>query len=83
MMLSFTPFRFTKVCHIDKDDVLRRLNDCPTDWETFFSHQVMSIEMSGQSSFPMFERAYRFPLSTTILSSFKTVNEADRASSGR
>lgn len=82
-MLSFTPFRFAKACHVDKDDVLRHLNDCPTDWETFFSHQVISIEMSGQSSLPMFEREYRFPLSTTILSSFKTVNEAERASSGR
>ena len=82
-MLSFTPFRFAKACHIDKDYVLRHLNDCPIDSETFFSHQVMSIEMSGQSSLPMFEREYRFPLSTTILSSFKTVNEADRASSGR
>ena len=82
-MLSFTPFRFAKACHVDKDYVLRHLNDCPIDSETFFSHQVMSIEMSGQSSFPMFEREYRFPLSTTILSSFKTVNEADRAPSGR
>ena len=82
-MLSFTPFRFTKVCHVDKEYVLRHLNDCPSDSETFFSHQVMSIEMSGQSSLPMFERAYRFPLSTTILSSFKTVNEADREPSGK
>ena len=25
MMLSFTPFRFAKASHVDKDDVLRHL----------------------------------------------------------
>ena len=39
--------------------------------------------MSGNSSFPMFERAYCLSLSTIIRSSFNIFIEADRGESGR
>ena len=66
-----------------KYNVTPCLNYCLRDGETFFSHQAMSIEMSGKSSFPMFERTYCLSLSTIIRSSFNIFSEADRGESGR
>ena len=43
----------------------------------------MSVETSGKSSFPMFERTYCLSLSTIIRSSFNIFIEADRGESGR
>ena len=82
-MFSFTPFRFVKDRNVTKYNVTLHLNYCLRDGEIFLSHQSMSVEMSGKSSFPMFERTYCLSLSTIIRSSFNTFSEADRGESGR
>ena len=82
-MFSFTPFRFVEAWNVTKYNVTPCLNYSLRDGETFFSHQAMSIEMSGKSSFPMFERTYCLSLSTIIRSSFNIFSEADRGESGR
>ena len=66
-----------------KYNVTPCLNYSLRDGETFLSHQAMSVEMSGNSSFPMFERTYCLSLSTIIRSSFNIFIEADRGESGR
>ena len=82
-MLSFTPFCFVKARNVAKYNITLHLNYCLRDGETFLSHQAMSVEMSGKSSFPMSERTYCLSLSTIIRSSFSTFNEADRGLLGR
>ena len=83
MIFSFTPFRFVKARNVAKYNITLHLNYCLRDGETFLSHQAMSVEMSGKSSFPMFESIYCLSLSTIIRSSFSTFSEADRGESGR
>ena len=57
-IFSFTPFHFVKASNVAKYNVTPCLNYCLRDGEIFLSHQAMNVEMSGKSSFPMFERTY-------------------------